>query len=416
MSYNYYNFRKAKATIAETLMTKGWKVYGYHEDESDMMVDYWSPAWWDGIATKNGYVLVVDKQYNDESGKEIRERDTMVTAIDEKTREKIAKLEALANDDGATEGERKNAIAFIETMKAKKELNTEACWVVTGKYPEFMPNPSTSKWHIEKDGVIIAKGTGIGKFSTLPYRYNHIKDTVEERYQMNNITERTEKEDKIIKAYRTFINKIDTTAGNLIGEGELEQLEKVTEIKYKKENKTEVISDEIKAGADFILNNNFNNGCYKGLVYHIETVNNGYVEAFKYNKKLTKLCKGKATSSNRFWCMQSNLQKFIDRGAISLVKITEVQTPYEVEKWVKKKAKQPQNTVNVELEYDIKKDVDTRDNSTIYVVKVMTELSREQYVETSKAMSSIGGYYSKFKHGFIFKENPTDLLCKSMAS
>lgn len=60
--------------------------------------------------------------------------------------------------------------------------------------------------------------------------------------------------------------------------------------------------------------------------------------------------------------------------------------------------------------YDIKEDTDTRDNSTIYVVKVIEKLDRDEYIKVNNYMKSIGSYYSKFKHGFIFKENPTELL------
>ena len=40
-SNNYYEFQDAKVLIALDLMKKGWKVFGFHEDQSDMMTDYW---------------------------------------------------------------------------------------------------------------------------------------------------------------------------------------------------------------------------------------------------------------------------------------------------------------------------------------------------------------------------------------
>lgn len=60
--------------------------------------------------------------------------------------------------------------------------------------------------------------------------------------------------------------------------------------------------------------------------------------------------------------------------------------------------------------YDVKKDTDSRDNSTIFVVKVIEKLDRNEYIKVNNYMKSIGGYYSKFKHGFIFKEDPNELL------
>lgn len=44
---NYYEFKDAKVAIAMELVKRGWKLYGFHEDESDWMTDYWSPAWWE---------------------------------------------------------------------------------------------------------------------------------------------------------------------------------------------------------------------------------------------------------------------------------------------------------------------------------------------------------------------------------
>ena len=58
---NYYDYREVKVMIAHKLMAMdGWKVYGYKEDRSDSMTDYYDPANWNGVAEKNGYVLCVD--------------------------------------------------------------------------------------------------------------------------------------------------------------------------------------------------------------------------------------------------------------------------------------------------------------------------------------------------------------------
>lgn len=65
---------------------------------------------------------------------------------------------------------------------------------------------------------------------------------------------------------------------------------------------------------------------------------------------------------------------------------------------------------SVTEEYDIKKDVHTKTQEPIFVVKVLRTLTKEEYINVSNKMKSLGGYYSKFKHGFIFKEDPTGLL------
>lgn len=63
-----------------------------------------------------------------------------------------------------------------------------------------------------------------------------------------------------------------------------------------------------------------------------------------------------------------------------------------------------------ESEYEIKESEHTKTHEKIFVVKIIRTLSREEYLQVKEYMSSLGGYYSKFVHGFVFKENPAELL------
>ncbi len=58
--------------------------------------------------------------------------------------------------------------------------------------------------------------------------------------------------------------------------------------------------------------------------------------------------------------------------------------------------------------YDIAEDTDTRDDSKIWVVKVKEKV--EDFSILRAEMKKIDGYYSKFKHGFIFRYDPTEVL------
>ena len=40
----------------------------------------------------------------------------------------------------------------------------------------------------------------------------------------------------------------------------------------------------------------------------------------------------------------------------------------------------------------------------------MEKLSHEEVIEVSNYINSLGGYYSKFKRAFLFRENPTEKL------
>lgn len=459
---NYYDYREVKVMIARKLMgMEGWKVYGYKEDRSDSMTDYWDPANWDGVAEKNGYILCVNV-YGAAEPQEIRKYNYSGFTYDHSIAEKIKKLEAMTVERGASEAEEKSAKLSIERLQKKAEEETENAnkYIVVGTIPGHMAHPARMNWHIEKDGTIIAKGNGILKFAHIwkYYSYNcdmewlneykkdkkayadkHTQDLVNRGYYneegARKNTERhiesLEEDIKLIDKFEAFINKIDTTCGGLLGEGDGTIYEKVTVTKYKKENK--VVEDaigSIEEGQLFILKSNFNYGCCKGLVYRIhETERNGqkHFHAYKLNGKLTKECTGNA-SRNNYWFVGSGdsecLTKWIEKGSIAWCHIEEVKTPYEVEKVVKKtiKAKKKTDTstttetaqteeVSVNAyTYEVSEDADTRTGEKIYLVKVAEKLSREEYITVNKYIKSMGGYYSRFKHSFLFKEDPTEKL------
>lgn len=60
--------------------------------------------------------------------------------------------------------------------------------------------------------------------------------------------------------------------------------------------------------------------------------------------------------------------------------------------------------------YEIKEDTDTRDGSRLWVVRILEKLDKAAYTAENRAMKERGGYYSKFKHGFIFRFDPAEIL------
>ena len=331
---NYYEYQDVGVMIAHKLMKMdGWEVFGYHADQSDMMTDYYDPAWWGGIATKNGYILVVNCR-NDSKPEEIRKYNYEGTLHDRSISEKIAKLEQMTMERGASEQEEESAKKMIEKLRSKTKESSES-YIVTGIIPGHMANPPRMNWHIEKDGIYIAKGNGILKFARIDtyYRYENYmedmkkyksmdieeykKDFISEymrRYnsdeesaarQTDNHIESMEKDKKLMDQFESFINKIDTTCGGMIGEGDNVIYEKVIVTEYKKENRAvEVPNGSIKDGQCFIVKTSFNYGHNKGYVYRIhETDCNGkkIYHAYKLNGKLTKECTGRANQSNHWY-------------------------------------------------------------------------------------------------------------------
>lgn len=62
------------------------------------------------------------------------------------------------------------------------------------------------------------------------------------------------------------------------------------------------------------------------------------------------------------------------------------------------------------ISYKITRGEDTRDGSELWLVRINETLTREQYIAENKAMKDRGGYYSRFRHAFIFRVDPTEIL------
>lgn len=79
-----------------------------------------------------------------------------------------------------------------------------------------------------------------------------------------------------------------------------------------------------------------------------------------------------------------------------------------------KKEKQPQpeqiEAKTDGISYKITQGEDTRDGSALWLVRINETLTKEQYIAENRAMKERGGYYSRFRHAFIFRVDPTEIL------
>lgn len=346
---NYYEFKDAKVAIAMELVKRGWKLYGFHEDESDWMTDYWSPAWWEGIATKDGFVVVVDCSGNRNSGKEIKQYNynSSEAVMSAKVRSLIERLSEVRQDRGASVAEEETAKRKIEELKAKSGKQTERILVVD-RYPEYQANPPKMTWHVEKDGTIIAKGNGIAKFADMKrfdkeYAESVLKTADKESYRYV----RAEKELKLAKSFEKLLNKIDSAAGCMIGgSGKAYVYTNVEVIEYKAENKAFECAGSLKDGQCFVVKSPyFNHGICKGYVYmlHEHEGANGqkFYTANRLDKKLKKELTGNANKANSFGYITGTYKdrflSWIEKGMLAWCEIREVKTPYKVQKCVKRK-------------------------------------------------------------------------------
>lgn len=53
---------------------------------------------------------------------------------------------------------------------------------------------------------------------------------------------------------------------------------------------------------------------------------------------------------------------------------------------------------------------DTRDRSELWIVRIAETLEKSEYIRINKIIKELGGYYSKFRHGFIFRFEPSEVL------
>ncbi len=65
---------------------------------------------------------------------------------------------------------------------------------------------------------------------------------------------------------------------------------------------------------------------------------------------------------------------------------------------------------NENKKYVIEESRHTKTNDKIWLVKINDKLERNDFLQEKQKMEELGGYYSKYTHSFIFKEDPSDIL------
>lgn len=373
----YYAYQDVKVAIVHRLFKlEGWKIYGYHASQSDPYNDYWDPEHWDGIAEKNGYRLVVDHS-RAQAERRYTVRTSAQAALDAKTAAKIRKLEEMTQARGASEREEETARKAIEILRNKAQEAAQGETATSEIYePGYMANPPRCNWHIEKDGIIIDKGTGLLKYANVPditderelkewQRFNnlsaddwkaetvacfinaHYYRTDEEAAQVAEYRyNEAGKKYQLLESFNLLINRFNTICGGMVGNSdEFYTYEEVTKTEYKTEIKPqETEAGSIAEGQYFIVKRSFTGGICKGYVYiiheHDGTNGKKWYTANRMNGKNTKELTGSANPANHFGFVdESRFNRWLEKGAIAFCDLVEVKTPYEVKKVVKTKTK-----------------------------------------------------------------------------
>jgi len=69
-----------------------------------------------------------------------------------------------------------------------------------------------------------------------------------------------------------------------------------------------------------------------------------------------------------------------------------------------------QTNITNEIEFTVSEDTHTKTGVIIFVAKLVNKIEYVEFKNIESRIKSIGGYYSRFKKGFIFSEDPTELL------
>ena len=140
----------------------------------------------------------------------------------------------------------------------------------------------------------------------------------------------------------------------------------------------------------------------KAVVYDVD----GFVKSYNYED-----CDGMIDYFHvdfyYLGCAQNNGMniKIVPKTA----RIKNKSTKQKVEK-TEMKEKSPAIEENTTYTFKVTHGEDTRDGSELWVVRIQETLSKDEYIKINKLLKDIGGYYSKFKHGFIFRFEPSELL------
>ena len=441
-TYDYHDKKEALNIICEVLAFNGWSIYGYKEDRSEAMTDYYEPASWDGIAVKNGYILVMNNSYSGGTlagNYVLRSYSRDANEIIKKLIDKNQKLLSLAENEAASEGEKTNAFAMIEKNNHKIQSYRNEYYLdedSNNPYPANLPavtyqkNPGRATWHIEKDGKIIDKGTGYFKFCDIEdMRYFirpsklHFKKKSNNDYEITNnytkkqwkeyykkILEKQDKNEGKVDDLMNFIQLLESKVRIVLGDGENEQLVKVVkevkEIYYTSEatiEKTDYIT--VAKGWSKV------SGLSSGNIYKFEDnkvykltrkmySNNGkYISSYKPNPN-------KSTKSMSLFSLEDKLLE----NKLTYVKLVENYITYEKEEWVKPtKAKATANK-KPEDENDSKSEIDYEEILNRGVIKTDTNKKSISYKYVSiteilglDVFKGLCSYLKSNKLGFYIK-------------
>lgn len=194
MALSWSEKQSVVAQVGEELARRGWQLFGYREDQSDLMTDYYCPASWDGVATHPDYPdVVVGVGVSDYQVRRSGEAESAARYLPDATCEHCGgsgvdpsgwTLEAARREPAryhreriaAAHGPNSGVVALLNTVVSPIPFRSDGrlkCVKCDGRghalrreeyvrqtWPEFQATPKGRMWHVERAGRIVKSGTG----------------------------------------------------------------------------------------------------------------------------------------------------------------------------------------------------------------------------------------------------------------
>jgi hypothetical protein len=187
--------RRATANVGKELRARGWNLYGWKDDKSDLMTDYYDPESWAGIADHPdlpGVVVVVGGKSNYDSGREVyrnvTEPDGTCPHCDGSGDDPSGWTLSAARADPRRFNRDRLVLEYGPEQASRmtvghpdvvsplhfNERGRLRCVKCAGRghdikvsrelvctWPTFQGNPKGKTWHVERNGQIVKSGTGL---------------------------------------------------------------------------------------------------------------------------------------------------------------------------------------------------------------------------------------------------------------
>jgi len=169
MATHWTDKRASVAMVGAELRERGWTLYGWRDDQSDSMTDYYSPASWAGVAERGGVVACVDvSAHTAQQSGEVEKRTGPLadgpcspcngTGKEPRDVPDMVSIVMLTGQRMVDPGHKAGDPCHWCTGTGQRQ---EYRQIDGPRWPAFQANPKGAVWHVEIAGRVLASGVGV---------------------------------------------------------------------------------------------------------------------------------------------------------------------------------------------------------------------------------------------------------------